>query len=80
MTKPKMGRPRRAKKESDARLVARCTEAELKQVETACFALGATSSEVLRAAVFALVRDVRAGSGARWLEEIQMSRRVWVPE
>jgi uncharacterized protein (DUF1778 family) len=49
--RPKRGRPRRVKKVSEARLVARCSEAELEAAEKAAAVLGEKLSEFIRAAV-----------------------------
>ena len=59
--KPKMGRPRRAKKESAARLVARCTEAELRAAEQTAEALQMSLSTLVRAAVAHVVEQKRLG-------------------
>lgn len=60
--KPKMGRPRRAKKESAARLVARVTEAEFEAASKVAKFRSQSLSEFVRDAV---AREVRSVNDAR---------------
>jgi len=55
--KPKMGRPRRTNQVAGARMVARCTDAELRETERAAERLGLTTSEFVRRAVLTIARD-----------------------
>jgi len=65
---PKRGRPRRSKKVSEARLVARCSEAELKAAEECAKIRGSSLSDFIREAVadkVQLQKDWQWLSGAR---------------
>lgn len=55
--KTKLGRPRRENHVATARMVARCTEAELREAEKAAQRLGLTTSEFVRRAVLTIARD-----------------------
>ena len=75
---PKRGRPRRSKKVSAARLVARCSEAELAEAHKAAEELGETLSDFVRYAVGTEVRRVAKTRAARNYERV-MKEDKWPP-
>lgn len=60
-TKKPVGRPRRSRKVSEARLVARCSDAELEAAESAAALIGESLSAFIRIAVAKRVRTMYEG-------------------
>lgn len=75
-TKKPVGRPRRSRKVSEARLVARCSAAELEAAEACAKLQGVSLSDFIREAVNAHAQAHYAGRDVRAQVELDRSYNV----